>query len=73
MALTLLFSKYTNHREKEKKYIAKLQRAKDDWNQDIMNCIGFFDDSLSQINRAKICISNVAEAILKTIKDLNNE
>ena len=50
------------------KYNAKLQKAKDELNKDIIKRIDFFTGILCQINEPKLSMGNIGQEILNTIK-----
>ena len=64
-----LFSQLTDHGEEERKRhdlpLEKLQRVKDEWNEDQMKRLDFINKRLREANKAKVYISNVDDAMLE--------
>ena len=64
-----LFSRFTDHGEKERKIhhlaLEKLQRARDEWNNDQMKRLDFINKRLREKIEARVYINNVDEALLK--------
>ena len=63
------FSGLTDHDEEERKRhdlaVEKLQRARDEWNEDRMKRLDFINKRLREKNEAKAYINNVDKAILE--------
>ena len=63
-----VFSKLTDHGEKERKRhdlaLERLQRARDEWNEDRMKRLDFINKRLREKNEPKVYIKNVDEAML---------
>ena len=72
-----LFSKLTDHGEKECKRhdlaLEKLQKIRDEWNEDRMRRIDFINERLRKKNQARAYISNVDEAMLSIIENLQSK
>ena len=72
-----LFSKLTDHGEKEYKRhdlaLEKLQKIRDEWNEDRMRRINFINERLRKKNEARAYISNVDEAMLSIIEYLQSK
>ena len=72
-----LFSKLTDHGEKECKRhdlaLEKLQKIRDEWNEDRMRRIDFINERLRKKNQARAYISNVDEAMLSIIEYLQSK
>ena len=79
-----IFSRLTDHSEEECKRhdvaLAKLQRARDEWNKDRMKRLDFINKRLREKNEVSTYINNVDETILeyyrvfaKQIKPLSPE
>ena len=64
-----LFSGLMDHGEKERKRhnlaLEKLQRARDEWNEDRMKRLDFINKRLRETNEARAYINNVDEAMLE--------
>ena len=64
-----VFSRVTDHGAEERKrydlVLEKLQRARDEWNEDRMKRLDFINKRLREKNEAKVYINNVDEAILE--------
>ena len=64
-----LFSKLTDHGERERKRhdlaIEKLQKARDEWNEDRMKQLDFTNKRLLEMNEVRAYINNIDEAILE--------
>ena len=64
-----LFSQLTDHGEEERKRhdlpLEKLQRVKDEWNEDQMKRLDFINKRLREANKEKVYISNVDDAVLE--------
>ena len=64
-----LLSGFTDHGEKKRKRhdleLEKLQRARDEWNEDRMKRLDFINKSLREKNQARAYINNVDEAVLE--------
>ena len=62
-------STLTDHGEKESKRhdlaLEKLQRARDEWNEDRMKRLDFINTPLREKNKANAFINNVGEAMLE--------
>ena len=63
-----VFSKLTDHIEEERKRhdlaLERLQRARDEWNEDRIKRLDFINKRLREKNEAKVYIKNVDEAML---------
>ena len=64
-----VFSRLTDHGAKELKIhdlaLKKLQRARDEWNKDLMKRLDFINKRLREKNEARTYINNVDEAMLE--------
>ena len=64
-----VFSRITDHGEKERKRhdlaLEKLQRARDEWDQDRMQRLDFINKRVREKNETRPYINNVDEAILE--------
>ena len=64
-----VFSRLKDHGKKERERhdlaVAKLQKAKDEWNKDQMKRLDFINKRLSERNEARANINNVDEAMLE--------
>lgn len=72
-----LFSKLTDHGEKECKRhdlaFEKLQKIRDEQNEDRMRRIDFINERLRKKNEARAYINNVDEAMLSIIEYLQSK
>ena len=63
-----VFSKLTDHGEEERKRhdlaLEKLQRVRDEWNEDQMKRLDFIDKRLREKNEARAYIKNAEKAML---------
>ena len=64
-----VFSKLTDHGEEERKRhdlaLEKLQRARDEWNEDQMKRLDFINKRLREKHDASVYIKNIDEAMLE--------
>ena len=64
-----LFSKLMDHGEKERKIhdvaLEKLQRARDEWNDDLTKILDFINERVSEQNEARAYINYVDEAMFE--------
>ena len=64
-----VFSRLTDHGEEERKRhdlaLEKLQRARDEWNEDRMKRLDFINKRLREKNEARAYINNADEAMLE--------
>ena len=63
-----VFSRLMDHDEEELKkhdlVIERLQRARDEWNEDRMKRVDFINKRLREKNEARACINNVDEKMV---------
>ena len=64
-----VFSRLTDHGEEERKRhdlaLEKLQRARDEWNEDRMKRLDFINKRLREKNEATAYVNNANEAMLE--------
>ena len=64
-----MFSRFTDHVEKERiihdLVHEKLQRARDEWNEDRMKRLDFINKRLREKNEARAYVNNVDESMLE--------
>ena len=64
-----VFSRLTDHGEEERKRqslaLERLQKARDEWNEDRMKLLDFINKRLREKNEARVYIDNANEAMLE--------